>query len=314
MRPAIATAARSLAALFLLAPAFAACQGPSEDENNGSPVAQNDQLSEAERERAAKEGDCAPDETPEKVCKDLPDGNVECVVICVPQQPQFPGCDAGTHPVKACKPSDGPDNECFILCLPDDQPPPVDPDECGPGTHPEWICEGPVPLPTPVPMPQPFPNPYPGDPDHPSDPNGPIDLPTTDPNTGSGGGSTPGFPGGGGPGYPGDPDGGQCKIVCMPDLPPFPQCPPGTHPEKICRFDPTTGQEFCSVECLPDGGEPPPNPTCPDGTFPEVVCKDVGNGEVVCELVCTPKDPNDPPYPGPGPDPIPPQPPQPDKP
>jgi hypothetical protein len=301
MRPAISTVARSLAALFLLAPAFAACQGPSQDEDNNSGVADTDsKVSDAERQRAEKEGDCAPDEVPEKVCKDLPDGTVECVIICVPQQPHFPGCDPGTHPVKACKPSDGPDDDCFILCLPDDQPPPVDPDECGPGTHPEWVCEGPVPLPWPTPVPDPFP--YPGD------PNDPRDLPAPAPAPGDGNTSSDG---GGTPGYPGDPN-GECKIVCMPDAPPGPDCPPGTHPEKVCRFDPSTGQEICFVECLPDGGEPPPGPECPDGTFPELICKDF-NGEVVCEIVCTPKDPNEPPYP----DPVPPQPvplPEPDKP
>ncbi len=297
MRPAIAHAARSLVAFFVLGPAFVACQASSNDDRGPAPDPSN-QLSEAEAARAARAGECGPDETPERVCKDLPDGGVECEIVCVPAEQCSPECDKGTHPVKACKPSDGPDLECFLICLPDDQPPPVDPDECGPGTHPVQVCDAPGPWPVP---------PFPGDPrpEPVPAPDEPRDLPA------NGGTTTP-------PDYP---NGGECKIVCMPDFPPFPECPPGTFPEKVCRFDPATGTEECFLECIPDGGEPPPGPVCPDGTtpslnckddgdcevvcvpeypgpgpgcpngtVPEVECKDVGNGEVACEIVCTPKD------------------------
>src|SRR5262245_32552740 len=110
MRPPIATVARSLAAFFVMASAFAACKGPSEDNNDADVSGSADTLSDDERQRAEKEGECAPDETPEKVCKDLPDGTAECVFVCVPQHPPVPGCDPGTHPVKACKLADGPDS------------------------------------------------------------------------------------------------------------------------------------------------------------------------------------------------------------
>lgn len=287
MRPAIAHAARSFVAFFALAPAFVACQAPSNDDRDQTP-APDSQLSEAEAARAARAGECGPNETPERVCRDLPDGGVECEIVCVPAEQCSPECDKGTHPVKACKPSDGPDLECFLICLPDDQPPPVDPDECGPGTHPVQVCEDPGPWPVPPfpgdPRPEPVPLPWPA----PGDPNTPVD--------GGGGTTTP-------PDYP---NGGECKIVCMPDFPPFPECPPGTFPEKVCRFDPATGIEECFLECLPIDGPPPPDRPCPDGTFPDLVCKDVGNGEVVCEQVCVPKDPNGPqPLPVPTPDPKP---------
>ncbi|HEU4412261.1 MAG TPA: hypothetical protein VFS43_43870 [Polyangiaceae bacterium] len=260
MRTTVANAARSLVALFALAPAFAACQATLDADELGP--GRSSQVSEAEAARAEKKDECQPGETPERVCKDLPDGNVECQVVCLPG-PQLPECDEGTAPVRACKPAAGADDECFILCLPDDQPQ-GDPDQCAPGTHLERVCEAPGPWPVPPFPGDPRPEPYPTDPSSPDGANAP-DRPYEE----------------------------TCKDVCVPDDLPFPECPPGTFPEKVCRFDPETGVEECFVECLPDGGEVPP-PECPDGTFPDVICKDVGDGEVVCERVCMPKDPTEP--------------------
>jgi hypothetical protein len=268
MRTSISQAARSLVALFALAPAFAACQldMPS-DLNSGKDTEPDSRLSEAEAARAEKKDECRPDETPERVCRGRPnDAAAECEVVCLPP-PQLPGCDAGTVPVRACKAAEGADEECFILCLPDGQGP-GDPNECRPGTHLERVCEAPGPWPVP---------PFPGDPrpePYPTDPNAPVS------NDGGAGNGDPG-------------DGGECKDICVPDDLPHPECPPETYPEKVCRFDPNTGVEECYVECLPGGGNEPPPEECPDGTFADVVCKDV-DGKVVCERVCTPKDPNEP--------------------
>ncbi len=126
---------RVLFTVAACAAAFAACAGePGGDTGAASQSA----AASARAARDEKASECAPDATPEKVCKPVDDkGEVECVIECVGQAPEFPVCEQGTSPVKACKAAEGQDEECFLLCLPDGND---EPGECGPGERLEKVC------------------------------------------------------------------------------------------------------------------------------------------------------------------------------